>query len=191
MSILLINGSPRKGKNCYKILENIKEIMNNNNIKYEIINIWDLNIEYCNACGYCEKTGVCHIKDDMKDLYFKFDNSQGTILVSPVYFDSIPAKLKALVDRTQAFYASKYILKKPSIDRNKHRVGMFVSIGGSRPYETQFLGGEIVVDFFFKSINTKLIHKYYISNSDEVDIHNNLDSVKKIENLTLDLIDKI
>ncbi len=185
---LIINGSPRKGENCYSIIENMKKILNKHDIDYEVLNIWDMNMEYCNACGYCEKTGICHIKDDMTNLYSKFDDSTGTIVVSPVYFDSIPAKLKTLVDRTQAFYASKYILKKPSIDRNKHRVGLFVSVGGSKPYETQFIGGEMVVDFFFKSINTKLLNKYYISCCDEKKVKDHVDAIKNIEKLTLNLI---
>ncbi|SHH12704.1 flavodoxin family protein [Tepidibacter thalassicus] len=190
MAFLIINASPRKGKNCYCVLENVKNILDDNNLKYRVIDIYDLNIDYCNACGYCEKTGHCRINDDMKSLYREFNDSIGTVVVSPVYFDSVPAKLKTLIDRTQAFYASKYILKKPSIDRNKNRVGMFISIGGSRAYKTQFLGGEIVIDFFFKSINTKLIHKYYLANTDEIEVKSNLDALEDIKNLTLDLIDR-
>ncbi|SHK03040.1 flavodoxin family protein [Tepidibacter formicigenes] len=188
MTFLLINASPRKGKNCYQVLENVKNVLDDNNLKYKVLNIYDLSIEYCNACGYCEKTGFCHINDDMKNLYKEFNNSIGTIVISPVYFDSVPAKLKTLIDRTQAFYASKYILKKSSIDRNKYRVGMFISIGGSKAYKTQFLGGEVVVDFFFKSINTKLIHKYYITDSDKIQIKNNIEALECIKNLTLDLM---
>ena len=45
-------------------------------------------------------------------------------------------------------------LKKPSIDRGKKRIGMYIAVGGANPYETQFKGGQIVMDFFFKSINT-------------------------------------
>ena len=157
--ILIINGSPRKNRNCFKISEEISNKLNQNNISNKIFNIYDMNIEYCTACGFCEKTGFCKFKDDMTPMYEMFDKAKGVIVISPVNFDCITAKLKTLVDRTQAIYASKYILKKPSIDRSKKRIGMYIAVGGSTPYETQFMGGQIVMDFFFKSVNNKLKYK--------------------------------
>ena len=77
----------------------------------------------------------------MTPMYEMFDKAKGVIVINPVNFDCITAKLKTLVDRTQAIYASKYILKKPSIDRNKKRIGMYIAVGGSTNYETQFMGG--------------------------------------------------
>ena len=172
-NILIINGSPRRNKNCSKIIENITKKFDENNIKYEVVNIYKMNIDYCTACGYCEKTGKCVIKDDMTPLYTDFDNSKGTIVVSPMFFQSISTKVKTLVDRTQVFYSSKYILKKPSIDTNKERRGMFIAVGGQPKYENQFLGGQLVMDLFFKCINTKLIDNIYMSNSDEVSYDEN------------------
>ncbi|MGL5694974.1 MAG: flavodoxin family protein, partial [Peptostreptococcaceae bacterium] len=92
-----------------------------------------------------------------------------------IYFDSVSAKVKTVVDRTQAFYASKYVLKKPSIDRSKKRLGMYISVGGASSYDTQFKGGQIVMDFFFKSINTKLVHNLYLNQTDEVTSEDNLE----------------
>lgn len=172
-NILIINGSPRRNKNCSKIIENITKKFDENNIKYEVVNIYKMNIDYCTACGYCERTGKCVIKDDMTPLYTDFDNSKGTIVVSPMFFQSISTKVKTLVDRTQVFYSSKYILKKPSIDTKKERRGMFIAVGGQPKYENQFLGGQLVMDIFFKCINTKLINNIYMSNSDEVSYDEN------------------
>ncbi|MEG0051256.1 MAG: flavodoxin family protein [Terrisporobacter sp.] len=173
--ILIINGSPRKSKNCSRIIGKIVLELEANNIEYQILNIYKMNIDYCTACDYCGKTGKCRIKDDMTPIYKKFDNSKGTIVVSPMYFSSISTKVKTLVDRTQAFYSSKYILKKPSLDTKKERIGMFIAIGGQPEYENQFLGGQLVMDIFFKCINTKLIQNIYMSNSDEVSYDENKD----------------
>ena len=169
IDILIINGSPRKNKNCFKISKEITNILNQNNISNKVFNIYDMNIEYCTACGFCEQTGFCKFKDDMTPMYEMFDKAKGVIVISPVNFDSITAKLKTLVDRTQAIYASKYILKKPSIDRNKKRIGMYIAVGGSTSYETQFRGGQIVMDFFFKSINNKLKYNIYLNNTDKLE----------------------
>ena len=166
--VLIINGSPRKNKNCSSIIKEITKKFEDNNINYKVLDIYQMNIEYCTACGACEKTGYCRIKDDMTPIYEEFNKSTGTITVSPMYFSSVSTKVKTVVDRTQAFFASKYILKKPSLDTKKERRGMFIAVGGQPKYENQFLGGQLVMDLFFKCINTKLIKNVYMSNSDEV-----------------------
>ena len=189
--IIIINGSPRRSKNCSKIIENITKKLDENNIAYEVENIYKMNIDYCTACGYCERTGKCVIKDDMTHLYKDFDNSLGTIVVSPMFFQSISTKVKTVVDRTQAFYSSKYILKKPSIDTKKERRGMFIAVGGQPEYENQFLGGKIVMDIFYKSINTDLEYNLYLSNSDEVPFEENEDFKAKFNRDVDEYIKKI
>lgn len=172
-NILIINGSPRKNKNCYSIAKVISSKLKESNISNKIFNIYDMDIEYCTACGFCDKTGYCRIKDDMTPMYEMFDNCEGCIVISPVHFDCISAKLKTVVDRTQAIYASKYVLNQSSIDRNKKRIGMYIAVGGSKPYVSQFMGGQIVMDFFFKSINNKLLYKLHLHSTDDLSYDNN------------------
>ncbi|CEJ74885.1 flavodoxin-related protein [[Clostridium] sordellii] len=179
--VLIINGSPRKNKNCFNMINEITKELIDSKISYKVFDIYDMNIEYCTACGFCEKTGYCKFKDDMTPMYDMFDKAKGTIVVSPVHFDCISAKVKTVVDRTQAIYASKYILNKPSIDRNKKRIGMYIAVGGSSPYQSQFKGGQIVMDFFFKSINTKLTYNYYLNNSDKVAFIENNQAIKDLK----------
>lgn len=179
--VLIINGSPRKNKNCFNMISEITKELIDSKISYKVFDIYDMNIEYCTACGFCEKTGYCKFRDDMTPMYDMFDKAKGTIVVSPVHFDCISAKVKTVVDRTQAIYASKYILNKPSIDRNKKRIGMYIAVGGSSPYQSQFKGGQIVMDFFFKSINTKLMYNYYLNNSDKVAFIENNQAIKDLK----------
>ncbi|CEK35572.1 flavodoxin-related protein,Cd1,NADPH-dependent FMN reductase [[Clostridium] sordellii] len=179
--VLIINGSPRKNKNCFNMINEITKELIDSKISYKVFDIYDMNIEYCTACGFCEKTGYCKFRDDMTPMYDMFDKAKGTIVVSPVHFDCISAKVKTVVDRTQAIYASKYILNKPSIDRNKKRIGMYIAVGGSSPYQSQFKGGQIVMDFFFKSINTKLMYNYCLNNSDKVAFIENNQAIKDLK----------
>ena len=44
--IIIINGSPRRSKNCSKIIENITKKLDENNIAYEVENIYKMNIDY-------------------------------------------------------------------------------------------------------------------------------------------------
>ena len=189
--ILIINGSPRRNKNCSEIIEDITKKLDENQLNYEILNIYKMNIDYCTACGYCEKTGKCIIKDDMTNLYEEFDKSIGTIVVSPIFFQSISTKVKTLVDRTQVFYSSKYILKQPSIDVKKERRGMFIAVGGQPKYKNQFLGGQLVMDLFFKCINTKLITNIYMDNSDEVPYNENKEFQKELNSSVISYIKEI
>lgn len=171
--ILIINGSPRRNKNCHYVVKELINKFEQNGINYKVLDIYKMNINYCTACGACEKTGHCRIKDDMTPIYDEFNKSTGTITVSPMYFSSVSTKVKTLVDRTQSFFSSKYILNKPSIDRNKFRLGMYIAIGGQPEFENQFLGGQIVMDIFYKSINTDLEYNLYVSNSDTVPVGEN------------------
>lgn len=189
--ILIINGSPRKNKNCSNVIKDIVSKLEFEDISYEIFNIYDMNIEYCTACGFCEKTGYCKFKDDMTPMYKQFDKAKGTIVISPVHFDCISAKLKTVVDRTQAIYASKYILNKPSIDRLKKRIGMYIAIGGSDPYPTQFKGGQIVMDFFFKSINTKLKYNFYMNSTDRITFVENKNANEELNKYVYNYINDI
>lgn len=178
--ILIINGSPRKNKNCFKIANEVNNVLIENNLTSQIFNIYNMDIDYCTACGFCDKTGYCRIKDDMTPMYEMFDKAKGVIIVSPVHFDCISAKLKTVVDRTQAIYASKYVLNKPSIDRNKRRIGMYIAVGGSQNYETQFMGGQTVMNFFFKSVNNKLLYNLHLNNTDKVEYEENIEFRKKL-----------
>ena len=173
--VLIINGSPRKSKNCHSVVKELVKKFEENEINYKVLDIYKMDIDYCTACGACEKTGYCRIKDDMTPIYEEFNKSIGTITVSPMYFSSVSTKVKTVVDRTQAFFSSKYVLGKPSIDRDKFRLGMYIAIGGQPEFENQFLGGQIVMDIFYKSINTDLEYNLYLSNSDEVPFEENED----------------
>ena len=188
MEIMIINASPRKSGNTSYLADEALKILNRHGIQPTYINLRTLDFEPCIACGYCDKTGKCFMKDDMTPLYEKINKSCGTIVLSPVFFDGVPAKLKAFVDRTQAFYASKYILNEPSIDRYKKRFGLLVSLGGAKPYETQFVGNKAIMEFYFRCINTKLLNHLQISDIDNSPVWDREDFLKNYKNEIEELI---
>ena len=101
--ILILSGSPRKGGNsdllCDAFLRGAKEAGN----EVEKIRIAEKKIGYCSACYYCVQSGgVCAKKDDMTELLQKMIDADVIVLSSPVYFYSIDAQLKAVIDRTVA-----------------------------------------------------------------------------------------
>lgn len=101
-NVLILSGSPRKGGNsdilCDEFAKGALEAGHN----VEKIRVAEKNIGYCRACYTCKGSGVCVIKDDMADLLQKMIDSDVIVLASPVYFYSIDAQLKAVIDRTVA-----------------------------------------------------------------------------------------
>lgn len=100
--VLILSGSPRKGGNsdilCDQFMKGAEESGN----EVEKIRVAEKNIGYCRACYACRGTGVCIIKDDVADILQKMIEADVLVLASPVYFYSIDAQLKALIDRTVA-----------------------------------------------------------------------------------------
>ena len=100
MKILGINGSPRGSKSQTLILVNaVLEGTKASGAEIELVDVCKLNITYCNACGVCYAKGKCVHEDDFEDLYRKILECNGLVLGSPVYFRSVTAQLKTLIDR--------------------------------------------------------------------------------------------
>ena len=99
--VLILSGSPRRNGNsdilCDEFMRGAKEAGND----VEKIRVADKKIGYCTGCYYCQKSeGECSIKDDMAEVLQKMIDADVIVLSSPVYFYSIDAQLKAVIDRT-------------------------------------------------------------------------------------------
>lgn len=101
--ILILSGSPRKEGNSDLLCDEFMRGAIESGNKVEKIRVAEKKIGFCHACYYCRKNnGVCAIKDDMADVLQKMIDADVIVLASPVYFYSIDAQLKALIDRTVA-----------------------------------------------------------------------------------------
>lgn len=101
--VLILSGSPRKNGNSDLLCDEFMRGAVENGNKVEKIRVAEKKIGYCRACYYCrQNNGVCAIKDDMAEVLQKMIDADVIVLASPVYFYSIDAQLKALIDRTVA-----------------------------------------------------------------------------------------
>lgn len=100
--VLILSGSPRKGGNSDILCDEFARGALESGHNVEKIRVAEKNIGYCRACYACKGSGVCVIKDDMSELLQKMIDSDVIVLASPVYFYSIDAQLKAVIDRTVA-----------------------------------------------------------------------------------------
>lgn len=100
-NILILSGSPRLGSNsdllCNAFMKGAAEAGH----QVEKIRIATKQIGYCRACYYCKKhAGQCAVHDDMAAILECMLQADVIVMASPVYFYSIDAQLKTLIDRT-------------------------------------------------------------------------------------------
>ena len=152
MRIIALNGSPRPGGNTELLLEEaLKPLRESGNV-VRLFKLNTMNIKPCQDCGGCVKTGVCIYQDDMQEIYDAIREADRVILASPVFFYSISAQAKAMVDRCQSFWCEKYLLKKSIPAGPDGRKGLFLLVGGMKKDDGKH-SAEAVVKGFFRTIS--------------------------------------
>jgi multimeric flavodoxin WrbA len=106
MKVLMLNGSPRKNGNTSVALGEMEKIFHKEGIETEIIQVGNKPIRGCIACGSCMKTGKCVFDDLVNETAPKFEESDGLVIASPVYYASANATLVAFL--TRLFYSSHF-----------------------------------------------------------------------------------
>lgn len=100
--VLILSGSPRKDGNSDILCNEFAKGAEEAGHKVEKIRVAEKKIGYCRACYACRDNGACAIKDDMAEIMQKMIDCDVMVLASPVYFYSIDAQLKAVIDRSVA-----------------------------------------------------------------------------------------
>ena len=99
MKVLLLNGSPRARGNTYAALHEMEQVFARHGIETELIQVGHLPVRGCLACGQCKQTGRCAVEDVVNEIAPKFEQADGLVIGSPVYYASANATLIALLDR--------------------------------------------------------------------------------------------
>ncbi len=152
MKVTVFNGSPRAGGNTELLLwEMLRpvEYAGHDIIKF---NLNDMNIRPCQDCGVCEGTGECVWKDDMTMVADAIRRSDRFILASPIFFFGLSAQAKTMVDRCQAFWCEKYLLKRPIPEGPSGRKGVLLLVGGMKK-EIGIQCSEATAMAFFRTIS--------------------------------------
>lgn len=101
--VLILAGSPRKNGNSAALCREFARGAEESGNQVELVFLRDRKIGYCQACYYCKNhDGVCIINDDMAEILDKMNAADVIVMASPVYFYSVDAQMKALIDRTVA-----------------------------------------------------------------------------------------
>ncbi len=104
MKVLMLNGSPRKEGNTYLTLKEMEKIFLQENISCEIVQVGNQAICGCIACGVCREKGKCVFDDCVNEIAPKFEECNGLVIGSPVYYASANGTLISFLDRL--FYST-------------------------------------------------------------------------------------
>jgi len=130
--VLGLAGSPRRGGNTDLLLAEVLKGAKSKGAEVKTIMLNDLKISPCQHCDACFEAGVCKIKDDMQMVYKELEKADRIVLASPVHFLGVSAQAKIMIDRCQALWARKYILKIPPLGDRRPRKGLFIAVGGMK-----------------------------------------------------------
>ena len=104
MKVLLVNGSPNRNGCTYTALSEVASILENEGIETEIIQVGNKDIRGCTGCRRCKTTGKCVFDDIVNEIAPKFQECDGLVIGSPVYYASANGTLISFLDRL--FYST-------------------------------------------------------------------------------------
>lgn len=108
MNRMIVVGSPRTNGRCAALAEELFEacIEECPDDQISLVPLSGVTVKPCTGCNACRETEdhACVIDDDMADIREVLDEADELTIVSPVYFASAPATLKAFLDRLQPYF---------------------------------------------------------------------------------------
>ena len=157
-------GSPRIKGNTDLLLDEALKGARSQGAEVEKIVADKLKIAPCREYYGCLRDGNCVIRDDMDDIYRKLLEADSVIVASPMFFYGLTSQVKALIDRCQALWARKYILKQDLPD--SARDGAFIAVGATRGKKL-FDGAILTVKCFFQSVGIKYVDELLVRGVDK------------------------
>lgn len=106
MKVLVVNGSPHPNGSCALALSYVIEELNKNGIETELLQVGNKDIRGCIACKYCKTHGKCVFNDIVNETAPKFEEADGLIVASPVYYAQANGTLTNFI--TRLFYSTPF-----------------------------------------------------------------------------------
>ena len=147
MKVLLINGSPRPKGNTSIALQEMEKTFAAEGIQTETIQIGMKDIRGCIACGRCGELGKCVFDDIVNEVAPKFQECDGLVVGSPVYYASANATLVAFLtrlfysthfDKTMKVGASVVVARRGGLSATFDELNKFFTISGMPVASSQY-----------------------------------------------------
>jgi multimeric flavodoxin WrbA len=156
MKITAIYGSPRRQGNTSQLLQSaVAGARSAGAVVTEIV-LRDLKLSPCLEIYACRKDGRCAIKDDFQQLSTALLDADATILASPIFFYTVSAQTKIMMDRCQSLWVKKYWIDQQPLGCSENpKPGLFLAVGASGGSQL-FAGAKLSVKYFFDTFDTAL-----------------------------------
>ena len=106
IKVLMLNGSPRESGNIALAFHEMEKVFEDSGVEYENILLGRTDIRGCIACETCRKNGKCVFNDIVNELSAKFEEADGLVIGSPVYYGSANGTLMSALQRM--FYSTHF-----------------------------------------------------------------------------------
>ena len=149
LKVLGISASPRVGGNTDILLAEALRGAAEAGHEVESIFLRDLAIGPCTECYACAKTGRCRIEDDYQKVFAKMLEADRLVFATPIFFMSVSAQAKLLIDRCQCLWSRKYLLKQPLFpDGPRDRRALVIAVGATKSRK-MFESVRLTMKYFF------------------------------------------
>ena len=106
MKVLILNGSPNSNGCTARALEEVEKTLNKEGIDTEVMVVGNRDVRGCISCRHCVKYGKCVFDDIVNEISYKFEEADGIIIGTPVYYAGANGTILSLLDRL--FYSSSF-----------------------------------------------------------------------------------
>lgn len=166
VKVLGISASPRLNGNTDLLLRKALAGARSAAAVVEYLRLCDLNITACVECNCCYKTGRCRIEDDYQTVSEKMLEADRLIFATPIFFMTVCAQAKLLIDRCQCLWAAKYRLhKSPVTHPQRNRRAMLIAAGGSKS-KAMFQSVQLTMKYFFDVLDFRYVSNLFVNQVD-------------------------
>jgi len=165
IKVLGISTSPRIKGNSDLLLRRALDGAESAGASTEYLRLPDYKVSPCIECNACYVTGLCKVQDDYQQLLKKMLDADRIIFATPIFFMTVCAQAKMLIDRCQCLWAHKYVLKKELNTAGHDRRAMVIAVGGSRS-KKQFECVRLTMESYFDSLQMLYAANLFVNKID-------------------------
>ena len=157
MKVCGIVGSPKKNGNVDLLVSEVLRGTESQGVTTHKIYLNDLKIKPCQSCGADPSPKYCIYDDDMKTIYDALEKCDAIVLGSPVYFDTVSAQVKLVIDRCNCLMP--YVKRSDGTSGFERRIkkrkkGVFIAVAGA---DQEFDTIQVTAKGFFNWANIDLV----------------------------------
>jgi len=189
LKVLGISTSPRSESSSDELLRKALAGAESAGANTEYLRLADFSVSPCVECNACYKTGKCRIQDDYHVILARMLDADRLIFATPIFFMSLCAQAKILIDRCQCLWARKYVLGQPLFaDGPCDRRAMVIAVGGSKS-KKMFKCVKWTMKYFLETLEMRYFSNLFINQIEDLsEMRGHSDAVEEAFRLGVELV---